>query len=149
MVCVAIRLQDLSPRIRSKCSLIFSRVSLDDFQLKIRNLLRNSKYRDEIIKLPKGQFIFPELDLKLTTEPFIQVGKPTEFKPNIPKPQTNQEFYDSLPLWKRIVCKIMMLKPIKTEQEQQESNNEDDTESELDVTMTDGDDDLFPTDLED
>jgi hypothetical protein len=34
------------------------------------------------------------------------------------------------------------------EQPQQEDES-DDTESELDVTMTDGEDDLFPTDLED
>ena len=48
LVCVALRLQDLSPKIRTKMSILCSRVSLDDYQLKVRNLLRNSAYRDEI-----------------------------------------------------------------------------------------------------
>ena len=75
LICVTIRLQNLSPKIRSTMSLILSRVSLDDYQLKIRNLLRNSKYREEITKLEKGSFVFPELDLKLNVEPFQQIGK--------------------------------------------------------------------------
>jgi len=87
MVCVALRLQDLSPKIRSKMSILLSRVSLDDYQLKVRNLLRNSKYRDEITQLPKGKFIFPELDLELTTEPFMQQGKPYEIMSKIAEPK--------------------------------------------------------------
>jgi hypothetical protein len=81
MICVALRLQDLSPKIRSKMSILLSRVSLDDYQLKVRNLLRNSQYRDEITELPKGKFVFPELDLELTTEPFTQNGKPHQAIP--------------------------------------------------------------------
>lgn len=81
MVCVALRLQDMNPKIRSKMSIVVSRVSLDDYQLKVRNLLRNSQYRDVITALPKGQFVFPELDLLLSTEPFNQQGKPYEWKP--------------------------------------------------------------------
>jgi len=61
---------------------------LDDYQLKIRNLLRNSKYRDIITPLPKGEFVFPELNLKLKTEPFIQEGKPYQWKP---KPTQQQQ----------------------------------------------------------
>lgn len=86
MVCVALRLQDMNPKIRSKMSIILSRVSLDDYQLKVRNLLRNSKYRDVITQLTKGQFVFPELDLMLTTEPFTQQGTPYEWKPKPIKP---------------------------------------------------------------
>ncbi len=51
------------------------------FQLKIRNLLRNSVYRDQITTPEKGSFIFPETDQKLTSEPFIQEGTPYERKP--------------------------------------------------------------------
>lgn len=88
MVCVALRLQDLSPKIRAKMSILLARVSLDDYQLKVRNLLRNSKYRNEITELEKGKFIFPELDLILETKPFTQDGKPFQW---IPKPKPKQE----------------------------------------------------------
>ena len=111
MICVALRLQDLSPKIRSKMSILLSRVSLDDYQLKVRNLLRNSEYRDIITELPKGMFVFPELDLELVTEPFQQQGTPSEWKPQIieqPKPKgliaklkahfenQNQKFLDQI-----------------------------------------------------
>jgi len=79
MVCVALRLQDLSPKVRTKMNIVLSRVSLDDYQLKIRNLLRNSKYRNKITQLEKGKFIFPETDTELSTTPFIQEGKPYEY----------------------------------------------------------------------
>jgi DNA polymerase III delta prime subunit len=88
MVCVALRLQDLSPKIRTKMSIVSSRVSLDDYQLKVRNLLRNSKYRDLITTLPKGKFVFPELDLMLSVQPFKQEGKPQQLKQLIPEQPT-------------------------------------------------------------
>ena len=77
----SLKTPDLNPKIRSKMSIILSRVSLDDFQLKIRSLLRNSEFRDIITELPKGQFVFPEMNLTLTTEPFIQEGTPYLQKP--------------------------------------------------------------------
>ena len=90
MVCVALRLQDLSPKIRTKMSIVSSRVSLDDYQLKVRNLLRNSKYRDLITTLPKGKFVFPELDLMLSVEPFKQQGTPQQIKQSIPEQPQQQ-----------------------------------------------------------
>jgi hypothetical protein len=83
LICVALRLQDLNPKIRSKMLILLARISLDDYQLKIRNLLRNSKFRDLITELPKGKFVFPQLDAMLSTEPFSQNGKPYEVKPAI------------------------------------------------------------------
>jgi hypothetical protein len=83
MVCVALRLQDLSPKIRTKMQILLAKISLDDFQLKVRNLLRNSKYKDKITTLPKGSFILPETDTILKTTPFQQNGKPFEIKPQI------------------------------------------------------------------
>ena len=70
-------------------SILCSRVSLDDYQLKIRNLLRNSEFRDIITKLPKGSFVFPESDMMLTTQPFKQNGKPSQIKP-IPQAKLQQ-----------------------------------------------------------
>ena len=79
MICIALRLQDLNPKIRSKMAIVLGKVSLDDYQLKVRALLRNSKYKDAITQLPKGTFVFPETDQTLTTEPFKQNGKPLEW----------------------------------------------------------------------
>lgn len=62
-------------------SILVSRVSLDDYQLKVRNLLRNSAYRDQITQLEKGSFVYPELDLKLTVQPFQQEGTPYKWQP--------------------------------------------------------------------
>jgi DNA polymerase III delta prime subunit len=92
MVCVALRLQDLNPKIRSKMSILLSRISLDDYQLKVRALLRNSQYKDVITELPKGTFVYPELDFELKTEPFKQEGAPYQWKPKpteqpIPEPE--------------------------------------------------------------
>lgn len=98
MVCVALRLQDLSPKIRSKCQILLSKVSLDDYQLKIRNLLRNSEFRDTITQLPKGSFVFPETDMILSTEPFKQKGKPQEWRPQIPEQPKAQK----LSLWQKL-----------------------------------------------
>jgi guanylate kinase len=88
LICVALRLQDLSPKIRTKMSILCSRVSLDDYQLKVRNLLRNSKYRDEITLLEKGKFVFPELDLMLSVQPFKQEGTPQQIKPQVTEQPT-------------------------------------------------------------
>ncbi len=97
LICVTIRLQNLSPKIRSTMSLILSRVSLDDYQLKIRQLLKNSQFKEVITELPKGEFVIPELNRKLTTEPFKQIGKPYLWiQPIQPKPQTST-FYKSVP----------------------------------------------------
>jgi hypothetical protein len=90
MICVALRLQDLSPKIRAKMSILLARVSLDDYQLKVRNLLRNSKYRTEITQLEKGKFVFPETDSVLETKPFTQDGKPFQWIPK-EKPQEPQK----------------------------------------------------------
>ena len=86
LVCVALRLQDLSPKIRSKMTICLSQISLDDYQLKVRNLLRNSKYRELITELPKGKFVYPTTDQLITVEPFQQMGKPFEWQP-LPEPQ--------------------------------------------------------------
>lgn len=98
LICVALRLQDLNPKIRSKMSILLSRISLDDYQLKIRNLLRNSQYRDTITQLQKGEFVFPETDQLLTVEPFQQDGIPYQWQPKAQqqsKPLTQADKWNS------------------------------------------------------
>jgi len=70
--------------IRAKMSIILSRISLDDYQLKIRSLLRNSKFRKDITTLEKGKFVFPQTDQILEVKPFKQNGKPYQImKPKV------------------------------------------------------------------
>ena len=160
LICVALRLQDLNPKIRSKMSILLSRISLDDYQLKIRNLLGNSKYRDLITQLPKGEFVFPELDLKLKTEPFIQEGKPYQWKPKPTEqqPKTQAEKWKSYnPIKKAVLLCATILgaynpKPNQTQQANNEDLEQDSESSELDLTMSSDDSEdntcMFPTDPE-
>jgi len=113
MVCVALRLQDLSPKIRSKMAIILSKVSLDDYQLKVRNLLRNSTFRNEITRLEKGKFVFPETDETLLTQPFQQIGKPYEWKPT-EQPKPTEPVFDraSYPKPQRKVSLVQDIKNV-------------------------------------
>jgi hypothetical protein len=78
LICVTLRLQDLNPKIRAKMDMLLARISLDDYQLKVRQLLRDSKFRRVITHLPIGTFVYPEDDIVLQTTPFKQIGKPYE-----------------------------------------------------------------------
>ncbi|HSV49131.1 MAG TPA: hypothetical protein VLH35_02360, partial [Candidatus Acidoferrales bacterium] len=94
--------------------------------LKIRNLLRNSKYRDLITQLPKGQFVYPELDLLLTTEPFIQQGTPYEWKPKPTETKLQPKAKESLTL--RYLKFLNLFNPIKGISEERKTEKEDETD---------------------
>jgi len=158
LICVALRLQDLSPKIRSKMSILLSRVSLDDYQLKVRMLLRNSEFRDIITELPKGTFIFPELNLKLTTEPFKQEGTPYLWhKTEQPQPQQPQGLMQRFKNWKNKYNKALnesrqrqlRRHPQQTDDDddEQESRENAQEDSEGDGLMSEGDI-MFPADPE-
>jgi hypothetical protein len=135
LIVVALRLQDLSPKIRSKMSILLSRVSLDDYQLKVRMLLRNSKFRDEVTQLPKGTFIFPELDLKLVTEPFQQIGKPFNWRPKATATKVEPKQKQSLALkylnWLNEKVNHVNLDPNNYDTENKEETEEDALEEDL------------------
>lgn len=81
------RFQSVSTEIRGRCQQLIGRVNTDDYELKVRRLLRHSKHRKEVTKLSKGDFIFVSTDTIIKFPyPFKQNGKPYEFKPK-PKPQ--------------------------------------------------------------
>jgi hypothetical protein len=148
LIAVALRLQDLNPKIRSKMSILLSRVSLDDYQLKVRNLLRNNKYRNVITELPKGNFVLPETDLMLNVSPFKQQGNPTEIKPQVqsqqPKPQ--EPLFNKIakhflfPRQKALYEQVLKLRNQQQQQAQQSSSegldSEEETENE-DIEMDD------------
>jgi len=56
------RIQDLNTKIRGRCRLLIGQVSIDDYELKIRRLLRHSKYNKQILTLDRGKFLYPALD---------------------------------------------------------------------------------------
>lgn len=63
------------------------RVNTDNYELKVRRLLRHSKHRKEVKSLKSGSFIFVPTDSIIRFPyPFKQNGKPFEFIPK-PKPQ--------------------------------------------------------------
>jgi len=102
LVCVALRLQDLNPKIRSKMAILLSQISLDDYQLKIRALLRNSAFKNQICTLEKGKFVFPSTDEVLEVQPFAQNGKPYEWQPE-PEPKEPEK---PKSLWQKLRAKL-------------------------------------------
>jgi len=83
------RLQDLNTKIRGRTRLMLGNVSLDDYELKVRRLLRNSKYRTEILEFERGTFLYTATDKiikfpKFETENILD--KPWEIQP-----QTNPQ----------------------------------------------------------
>jgi len=150
LICVALRLQDLNPKIRSKMSILLSRISLDDYQLKIRALLRNSAYRDTITELPKGEFVFPETDQRLTVEPFTQQGTPYLWRPKerALKPQPKQEQRESLLL--RYMKFIAKFSPFGAIDEEDRKLSRESSEADLYMTEEPIDDNnlMFPPEME-
>lgn len=85
------RLQDLNTRIRGRVRLLLGNVSLDDYELKVRRLLRNSKYKTEILNFERGTFLYTANDSIVKFPKFTTSEKPYEIKPvTKPKPQTPQ-----------------------------------------------------------
>lgn len=74
------RLQDLNTKIRGRTRLLIGQVSIDDYELKVRSLLRHSKHRTDILTLPKGKFLNVASDSIVSFPKFEQVGKPYEIQ---------------------------------------------------------------------
>jgi len=84
------RLQDLNTKIRGRTRLLIGQVSLDDYELKIRRLLRHSQHREAILTLDRGKFLYTALDLIVSFPKWQAIGKPYlwQLKEKI-KPQTD------------------------------------------------------------
>jgi hypothetical protein len=70
------RLQDLNTKIRGRTRLLLGQVSIDDWELKIRRLLRNSKYKTEILEFERGLFLYTANDSLVKFPKFEANGKP-------------------------------------------------------------------------
>ncbi len=82
------RLQDLNTKIRGRTRLLLGHVSLDDYELKVRRLLRNSKYKTDILKFRRGEFLNAENDAVIQFPRFHAKGKPYQWTQ---KPKTETE----------------------------------------------------------
>jgi len=81
------RLQDLNTKIRGRTRLLIGQVSLDDYELKIRRLLRHSQHREQILTLVVGKFLYTALDLIVSFPKWQAIGKPYEWQPKPEQPQ--------------------------------------------------------------
>jgi len=83
------RLQDLNTKIRGRTRLLLGNPSLDDYELKIRRILRHSRFKKEILNFGVGEFLYCPKDLKVKFPLFQQQGKPYEISIDslIPKPK--------------------------------------------------------------
>lgn len=84
------RLQDLNTKIRGRTRLLLGQVSIDDWELKIRRLLRNSKYKTEILEFERGLFLYTANDSLVKFPKFEPNGKPYRWIPT-PKPEQKQQ----------------------------------------------------------
>lgn len=104
------RLQDLNTKIRGRTRLLLGQVNVDDYELKVRRLLRHSQYRDDILTFERGKFLYIATDSTVEFPLFQQHGIPYELvseAPMIeePKPKT---------LFRRLLEKIgIMNSPIE------------------------------------
>lgn len=81
------RLQEVSTKFRSKMDFLIGRTTLDDYELKIRRLLRHSKYREGILSLPIGSFLWCPTDRIVKYPLFKQNGKPFNITSEYYKPK--------------------------------------------------------------
>jgi hypothetical protein len=90
------RLQDLNTKIRGRTRLLIGQISLDDYELKIRRLLRNSEYKTEILTFERGKFLYPATDTVIQMPLFEQNGKPFEYVPQIAQQPQPTGFFAKL-----------------------------------------------------
>jgi len=81
------RLQEVSTKFRSKMDFLIGRTTLDDYQLKVRRLLRHSKYREDVLNLPIGSFLWCPTDSIVKYPLFKQQGKPFDITTEYYKPK--------------------------------------------------------------
>jgi len=118
------RLQDLNTKIRGRTRLMLRNISIDDWELKARRLLRHSKYQTEILKFPKGTFVYTPQDLKIHFPLFKQQGTPFVAETMPEKlPHPSQSFLKKLK--KRFIA---FFSPAKIPEKSSENVEEDEEE---------------------
>lgn len=72
------RIQDLNTKIRGRTRYLIGCVNIDDYDLKVNRMLRNSEYRREVLEFEIGKFVYPSKDSLIRFEKFQQHDKPYE-----------------------------------------------------------------------
>jgi hypothetical protein len=86
-ILISQRMQDLSTYFRARCSLAIGKIGLDDYDLKLRRLLKPIDNGKQILGLERGSFFFSSIN-DIVKFPKFQPRKPNEFFYTIkPKPQ--------------------------------------------------------------
>jgi len=134
------RLQDLNTKIRGRTRLMLGNVSLDDYELKVRRLLRHSKYRKEILNFERGTFLYTATDTVIKFPKFETQENPYElvYKPK-PQPQEeNESWRDSIPkqkkkpsIWRRILNIFYPIRFNPRNRQEPQNHEEDDTDNAL------------------
>lgn len=138
VVGVTQRFQDLNTKIRGRMLQIIGKVNTDDYELKVRRLLRHSKYRKDILSLDKGTFIFVPNDTKIKFPLFKQKGKPYEIKPIIPQQTKDSELWrQSIPKPKPKHSTLRMLWDLISFKWHPAFNNKSQTRNESDTIQRD------------
>jgi hypothetical protein len=81
------RLQDLSTYFRCRTSLAIGKIGLDDYDLKLKRMLKPIQNQIDILNLPKGSFYFSAIN-DIVHFPEFQTAKAKEWIPKLePKPK--------------------------------------------------------------
>lgn len=119
-------------------------------ELKISRLLRNSKYRTDILRFQVGEFVYTATDQKTTFPLFEPKGKPFQWKAKEPKPQPKRR-----QTFTELLASLWLGKDVRTVQRPQPEPESEDLEkdsredSEGDGLMSEGDAMFPPEDFED
>ena len=128
------RIQDLSTYFRSRCSLGIGKISLDDYDLKVKRLLSplGKETRNQVLDSPRGSFYFTSIN-ETVAFPKWNSQKPNEFKPIIEKPQV-----EAKPKKEGLIHRIKdWFDWSGNVQDTEESNIYDDTEKDSDADIED------------
>lgn len=115
------RLQDLNTKIRGRTRLLIGRIGIDDYELKIRRLLRHSQHRKDVLDLEIGSFLYPSLDTIIKFPKFEQKAQPYEYKPRKPTPTPLQPIVAPTPKrhkkkgWLRRILEVLFTEPQPTQ----------------------------------
>lgn len=91
------RIQDLNTKIRGRTQFLIGKVNIDDYDLKVNRILRNSQHRQEVLNLPVGQLLNVNSDELIQFDKFNQIQQPYEFIiPPQPQPEKPKGLLEKL-----------------------------------------------------
>lgn len=97
------RLTEVSTKFRSKMDFLIGCITLDDYELKVRRLLRHSKHREDVLKLEVGSFLWCPTDEIIKFPKWQQDGKPFDITSKfVKREQPQPEKRPQKNLWQKL-----------------------------------------------